>query len=246
MKKILVIGATSAIAQAAMRVWAGEGSAFYLMARNQEKLAQIAEHLKVSGASAVHTSVLDVDDLDRHHDAVAQAFSTLQEIEVILLAAGSLPKQVRCEADPLYALQQFRTNGSSQIALLHHLAARLRQQRYGTLAVISSVAGDRGRRSNYLYGSAKAAVSAFCEGLRGALDPFGVKLLLIKPGMVDTPMTAGIPMPGLLTASAAKVGEDIVNAVRRGKAEIYTPGYWRLIMWIIKLIPVFIFKRLKF
>lgn len=246
MKKILVIGATSAIAQAAMRIWAAEAASFFLVARDEEKLSQVAQNLRVLGASDVTVFVMDINDTSQHAEMLAAGFSKLNEIEIIFLAAGTLPMQDKCEANANYAMQEFATNSSSQIHLLIKAADHLRAQKYGTLAVISSVAGDRGRKSNYLYGSAKAAVSTFCEGLRGSLFPCGVGVLVIKPGMVDTPMTHGLSMPAALTSSADRVGEDIVMAIRRGKSTLYTPGYWKFIMLIIKLIPVGIMKRLKF
>lgn len=246
MKKILVIGATSAIAQAAMRIWAAEEASFFLVARDEEKLFQVAQDLRALGASDVTAFTMDINNTSQHAEMLTRGFSKLGEIEIVFLAAGTLPVQDRCEVDSDYALQEFSTNSSSQIHLLIGAAKHLKVQRYGTIAVISSVAGDRGRKSNYLYGSAKAAVSTFCEGLRGSLHPHRIKVLVIKPGMVDTPMTRGLSMPAALTSSADKVGEDIVMAIRRGKSVLYTPGYWSVIMLIIKLIPGSIMKRLKF
>lgn len=246
MKKILVIGATSAIAQAAMRIWAAEGAAFFLVARDAEKLSQVSSDLRVLGAGDVSTYTMDINDNLQHAQMLEAGFSKLGEIEIVFLAAGTLPVQSECEVNADYAMREFATNSSSQIHLLIETAKYLKVQKYGTLAVISSVAGDRGRRSNHLYGSAKAAVSVFCEGLRGSLFSHGIEVLLIKPGMVNTPMTRDLILPALLTASADRVGGDIVMAVRRKRSTLYTPGYWRLIMLIIKLIPVGIMKRLKF
>jgi short-subunit dehydrogenase len=116
--------------------------------------------------------------------------------------------------------------------------------RTGTLAVISSVAGDRGRASNYVYGSAKAAVSAFCEGLRMRLFHTGVHVLTIKPGPVATPMTAGMKMPAIIVATPEKVARDIVRAVRRKAATLYTPWFWRPIMFVIRALPAAVLRRL--
>lgn len=246
MKKILVVGATSAIAQAAMRIWASEGASFYLVARDSEKLSQVAEDLRVKGAKSVSKFVMDINDTSQHVHMLEAGFSSLKEIEIFFLASGTLPVQSECEENSTYAMREFATNSTSQIHLLIEAAKYFKAQRYGILAVISSVAGDRGRKSNYLYGSAKSAVSTFCEGLRGNLFSHGVDVLLIKPGMVSTPMTHGLPMPTLLTSTADRVGEDIVMAIRRRKSTLYTPGYWRLIMLVIKHIPASVMKRLKF
>jgi decaprenylphospho-beta-D-erythro-pentofuranosid-2-ulose 2-reductase len=136
-------------------------------------------------------------------------------------------------------------NGSSVVALLTLLANRFEQQRAGMLAVITSVAGDRGRPSNYVYGSAKAQVSVFCEGLRARLFKAGVSLTDIRPGFVATAMTRGLPLPGPLVASPEAVARRIVAGVERRKDVLYTPAFWALIMLVIRCIPRFVFKRLK-
>ena len=143
------------------------------------------------------------------------------------------------------ALTKFSSNGLSVISLLILLANRMEKQKSGTIAVISSVAGERGRYSNYLYGAAKAAVSTFCEGLRARLFHSGVHVLTIKPGYVNTPMTQGLPLPKLLVATPEKVAKDIVQAVKRKKNTLYTPHFWAVLMFGVKSIPNSIFKKLK-
>jgi short-subunit dehydrogenase len=143
------------------------------------------------------------------------------------------------------AVREFNTNAVSIIALLTRFANIVEQQRRGTIAVISSVAGDRGRQSNYLYGSAKAALSTFCDGLRARLFKVGAHVVTIKPGFVATPMTAGLPLPGPLVATPEKVAGDIVRAIEKGKDVIYTPWFWWGIMLIIRSIPGRVFKRLS-
>ncbi|MCE4540918.1 MULTISPECIES: SDR family oxidoreductase [unclassified Caballeronia] len=243
MKNIVIVGATSAIAIACARVWAAKGARFVLVARNGERLAQVSADLTARGAQLAACHQLDIDDLDAHAAMLERAVAELRSIDVVLVAPGTLPDQSACEADPSVAVREFNTNATSLIALLTPLANVLEGQRHGALAVISSVAGDRGRPSNYLYGSAKAALSAFLEGLRARLFKKGVHVLTIKPGFVATPMTAGLPLPGPLVATPDKVAGDIVRGIERKKNVLYTPWFWWGIMAIIRNVPQFLFKR---
>lgn len=243
MKKILIIGATSAIATACARLWAGQQASLFLVARNDTQLQQIAADLGVHGASVVHTYTLDLNHLEQHQAMLDACVDRFGEIDQVLIAHGTLPDQQACEHDVALALREFSNNGLSVIALLTRLANQLQEQRHGTLAVISSVAGDRGRPSNYIYGTAKAAVSTFCEGLRARLFRVGVHVLTIKPGFVDTPMTQGLSLPGLLLAQPEQVAVDILRAIEREKSVLYTPWFWWGIMHVIKAIPSAIFKR---
>jgi decaprenylphospho-beta-D-erythro-pentofuranosid-2-ulose 2-reductase len=246
MKKILLIGANSAIAQACSRLWAGEGAAFFLVARDTQKLEQVAADLRARGAAKVDVHSLDVTDF-AHHKAMADAaVNALEAIDIALIAHGTLPDQKACEQNPALAAEAISINATSVIVLATLIASRLEAQRAGTLAVISSVAGDRGRASNYVYGSAKAAVSTFCAGLSARLAKSGVNVLTIKPGFVDTPMTEGMKLPQALDAKPDQVARDIVRAVERRKHTLYTPWFWSLIMLIIRTIPAPIFRRLNF
>ncbi len=245
MKRILVIGATSAIATACCRLWAEQGHEFFLVARDAEKLQQTAQDLEARGAKSVNSFTMDVLDTPQHALMLQQCISTHRQIDIALVAHGTLPDQAACEQDAELALQEFSINGSSVISLLSLLAEQFTLQRCGSLAVISSVAGDRGRPSNYLYGSAKAAVSAFCEGLHARLFKIGVHVITIKPGFVDTPMTQGLALPQALVVSPDYVAKHIVKAIDKKKTVLYTPRFWTLIMLIICNIPTFIFKRLN-
>jgi len=245
MKKILIIGATSAIAHACARNWAGEKAAFFLVGRNTEKLAQAADDLRARGAVSVDVHALDMNDFDAHGTMLDACYRTLTHIDVALIAHGTLPDQQQCEQTSAHALKEFSSNGLSVIAVLTDLANRMEKDRHGTIAVISSVAGERGRPTNYLYGSAKAAVTAFCEGLRARMFKVGVHVLTIKPGFVDTPMTQGLPLPGPLVASAEKVAAIICKAVERKSDSVYAPHFWALIMLAIRNVPTVLFKRLN-
>lgn len=243
MKKILIIGSTSAIATACARRWAVHGAIFFLVGRATEKLSQVAADLSARGAT-VHTHVLDLNHFDQHAAMLDACYAALGQVDIALIAHGTLPDQKACEQDAAVAVQEFTNNGLSVIALLTELANRMEAQKSGCIAVISSVAGDRGRPSNYLYGAAKGAVTDFCNGLRARLFKSGVHVLTIKPGFVDTPMTQALSLPKLLLVTPDKVAQDIVRAVEKRRDTLYTPWFWRLIMLIIIHIPGALFKRL--
>jgi decaprenylphospho-beta-D-erythro-pentofuranosid-2-ulose 2-reductase len=244
-QNILIIGATSAIAEAVAHHYAKAGANLFLVGRDQQKLKTVAANLQARGAKSTHCATADANDYLALEEAIETAWSQMGAVDVALIAHGTLPDQGRCEADLSYAIQEFRNNGETAIACLTLLANRLEPQKKGVLAVISSVAGDRGRPSNYLYGSAKAAVDAFASGLRGRLFKSGVQVLIIKPGFVATPMTANLRLPEKLTATADKVAGDIVKAIRRRKDVVYTPGFWVWIMLVVRNVPGVIFNRMS-
>jgi short-subunit dehydrogenase len=244
MQRVLIIGANSAIAEACARRYAAAGAALFLTGRNAERLQVVADDLRVRGATAVHTSLLDVCDDARQEAVVDETWLTLGVVDVVLIAHGTLPDQARCEVSADYAIEQFTINATATISLLTRLAPRMLAQKQGTLAVISSVAGDRGRASNYLYGSAKAAVSAFASGLRQRLSREGVNVLTIKPGFVDTPMTAEFKK-GPLWASPDTVAAGILRAIDKRRSVAYLPWFWLGIMTVIRSTPEFVFRRIK-
>jgi decaprenylphospho-beta-D-erythro-pentofuranosid-2-ulose 2-reductase len=244
MKRILIIGATSAIAEATARLFAARGDSLVLAGRDLPQLERIANDLKLRGAPGAHVLALDVNDFDKHVAAIQQASDLLNGVDIALIAHGTLGNQGECERDFSLALKELNTNAISVMSLLTQLANRMQAQGSGQLAVIGSVAGDRGRPSNYVYGTAKAAVATFCEGLRARLYPHNVNVLLIKPGFVDTPMTAAFKK-GLLWAKPEKIAALIVRALDRRQQVIYTPSFWALIMLIIRSIPRPLFVRLK-
>lgn len=243
-QNIVIIGATSAIAEACARRWAERPAHFFLVARNAQRLEQIKNDLQTRGASA-DGCVLDANDLQVHAAMVDAARKALGRIDIVLIAHGTLSDQKTCENSADAAVAEIMTNGTSAIALLTHFANVLEAQRSGTLAVISSVAGERGRPSNYVYGAAKAMVTAFCEGLRARLFKVGVHVLVIKPGFVATPMTAQLKLPSLLTATPEAAAADIDAAIQRRRDVLFTRWFWRWIMLIIRMIPNAIFKKLS-
>lgn len=243
-RKILVLGATSGIAEATCRIWAAEGARLFLVARNAEKLAAVAADLKTRGASYVDTAVADLDDTDKHPALLSHAVNSLTGLDIAYLAHGILGDQARAEQDFNTAAQIIYTNFMAPVSLLTWLANFCVQRHAGTLAVISSVAGDRGRKSNYLYGSSKAGLSAFLGGLRNRVDREGVTVLAIKPGPVKTSMTSGMKGSEKF-ADVDKVAQSIVKAIDKRGDVLYVPFQWQPIMFIIRHIPERVFKKLN-
>jgi len=244
MKKVLIIGATSAIAEHCARTWAARGDEIYLVARNEECLQAIAADLRVRGAKQVASFCTDLNDLVRHIELLDAAENTMSGVDIVLVAHGTLSNQKSCEKSVSETLTEIQTNALSLISLLTLIANRFEAKKDGTICVISSVAGDRGRASNYVYGSAKAMVTVFTSGLRQRLHKSNVAVVTIKPGFVDTPMTAGFKK-GFLWSRPSSVASKIVRAIDKKAGEIYVPFFWIVIMNIVKLIPNFIFKKLK-
>ena len=244
LRRVLVVGATSAIATETARIYATGGARLFLAARDPDRLEAVAADLRVRGATSVETALLDVTDHRRCEDVVEQAWAALGGLDVALVAHGVLPDQPRCQASAAEALRSLDVNLLSAVALLTPLANRFEAARAGCIAVISSVAGDRGRQSNYVYGTAKGGLDRFLQGLRNRLHPAGVAVVTLKPGFVDTPMTAAIPK-NLLFASPRRVGRAVHRAIEARRSVAYIPWFWRPIMCLIRGMPESIFKRLR-
>ncbi len=245
MAKILIFGATSAIAEETARLYAKESAEFFLVARNAEKLAAVANDLQTRGATAVHQFVLDFTEYGKHESLIQEVFAQAGTIDIALLAHGSLSDEIKCQESPSFALKELEINLNSFVSLLLILEKFFVKQRSGTIAIISSVAGDRGRKKLVVYGAAKAALSSIGQGLAQRLKEYNVNLLTIKPGIIDTPMTASMESRPLL-AKTDTVAKDIYDAIKTGKVLIYTPWFWRYIMLIIRLLPQFVFLKMKF
>lgn len=244
MRRILIVGATSAIAEATARLFAARGDALCLVGRDAARLAVIAADLGVRGAVRTATATLEVTDYAAHAGVIALAERELGGLDTVLIAHGTLSDQAECETSVDALRREYDINALSVMALLTPIANRFAQQGFGSIAVISSVAGDRGRMSNYVYGSAKAAVSAFLSGLRQRLQKSGVNVLTVKPGFVDTPMTKDFPK-GALWAKPGDIAQGIVKAIDKDRSVVYLPRFWSLIMLVIRNVPEFVFKRVK-
>ena len=243
-RKILVLGATSGIAEACIRLWAGRGDALYLVGRNADKLAVVAADARVRGASHVGTAVANLDDTAGHAEVLAHGVNSLGGLDVAFLALGVLGEQPEAEKNFAAAEQIVHTNFVAPVSLLTWLANYTAQRRAGTLAVLSSVAGERGRKSNYVYGSSKAGLTAFVDGLRNRIDREGVRVMTIKPGPVKTAMTEGMKGSGKF-ADVDAVAGSLVKAIDRGDDVVYVPGIWRVIMAVIRVIPERVFKKMN-
>ncbi|MEJ2361883.1 MAG: SDR family oxidoreductase [Gammaproteobacteria bacterium] len=244
MKRVLILGASSAIAEHTARLFAQRGDRLLLVARNTQRLKTISDDLRVRGALDCDYRVADLSDTSTHDTLLNEASTQLGGLDIVLIAYGTLGEQKACEQDFNAALKELQTNCLSVLSLLTLLANQMEQQGSGTLAVISSVAGDRGRQSNYVYGTAKGAISIFLQGLRNRLSKSRVQVLTIKPGFVDSPMTRDFDK-GLLWVKPAVIAQGIYRAIDKQKDVVYLPFFWRYIMFIIKLIPEKIFKRLS-
>lgn len=243
MKKVMIIGATSAIAVETAKVFAAEGASLFLVARHPDKLQAVADDLR-SRMAQVDTFLADVNDFEKHASSITDAESSMGGIDAVLIAHGTLSDQEKCQQDVDEMLGEFSTNCLSYLSYLTLFGDYFEKKKAGCIAVITSVAGDRGRGSNYVYGAAKAAVTTFLGGLRNRLHESGVSVVTIKPGFVDTPMTAAYKK-GPLFASAESVGKGIYRAMRGGKNVVYLPWFWRGIMCGIRSVPEVVFKRMS-
>ena len=245
MRKILVVGATSAIAQACIRELCNEAEHIFLCARQPARLAAVADDLRVRSAAKVHIRQMDVLDYAQHATVLDEADVAMHGLDLALIAHGELPDQREAERSPQTACQAVEVNLTGAISLLTQIANRFEASGGGTIVVISLVAGDRGRRSNYVYGAAKGALSIFCDGLRHRFAQTQVNVLTVKPGLVDTPMTAAFDK-GPLWASAEEVGRTIGRAIReRPRGVLYVPWFWGPIMCVIRVLPDFILHRMR-
>ncbi|HLJ78176.1 MAG TPA: SDR family oxidoreductase [Acidobacteriaceae bacterium] len=240
--RVLALGATSAIAEATLRLFSERGASFFLVGRNAAKLSAVRDDLVTRGAQGAATCVMDLDNTDAHPAMVQQAIATLGGIDLALLAHGVLGDQAEAQRDFRAAHHILHTNFISAVSLLNALANYFEGERKGVLAVISSVAGDRGRKSNYIYGASKGGLDIVLQGIRHRLHGTNVQVLTIKPGFVATPMTAHLPR-GPLFAQPAKVARDIVTAIQRRKSVLYTPRFWGLIMFAVRNAPARLFHK---
>ena len=244
MKKILIVGATSLIAEHCARIWASRGESLFLVGRDSSRLNILTDDLKVRGAKNTSSYIMEASDFDSHLPMLEKAETALGEINTVLIAHGSLSNQDLCQKDVKLTLSEIRINALSVISLLTHIANKFETKKSGTIAIISSVSGEKGRASNYVYGSSKAMVTAFASGLRQRLHQSNVTVITIKPGYIDTPMTKKYKK-GLLWTKPERVAPTIVQAIDIKREEFYLPQFWGIIMTVIKIMPTTLFKKLK-
>ncbi|WP_297296012.1 SDR family NAD(P)-dependent oxidoreductase [uncultured Methylovirgula sp.] len=243
-QRIVILGATSAIAEAAARLWAANGARIILAGRNEARLNKIAADLKARGASEAIDWPLDFVTADAGAE-LGKMVDRLGGLDLLLLAYGISGDQGELERNPAAAAKVIATNFSSAAAWSLAAAAVLEKQRRGTLLVIGSVAGDRGRRSNFIYGATKGGLAHLVEGIAHKLAPLGARAVIIKPGFVETPMTAGMANNGPLWAKPDAIAPIIVRAGEKGGPVVYAPTFWRGIMLIVRNLPAAVFDRLN-
>jgi decaprenylphospho-beta-D-erythro-pentofuranosid-2-ulose 2-reductase len=241
---IFISGATSAIAQSWARLYAAQGAGFYLLGRDANKLDIVKDDLLARGAREVRLHAVDMALVQDYGSIIAQLYSHWPMVDVALFAQGSLLDQRALEKDISAVRSMFELNAMSYMLPASLIAERMAQAGSGSIVLVSSVAGDRGRQSNYFYGTSKAAVTTFAQGLRNHVFKRGVHVLTVKPGFVDTPMTASMEKGGPLWATPEQIAACIEKGLQKKKDVIYAPWFWRIIMLVIRHIPEIIFKRL--
>ena len=241
MATILILGGTSTIGRAIATELAGRGFDLALAGRDEAELAVVATDLRLRCGVATRVHRVDALDMERHAAALAPCLTP--DLQGVVLAFGYLGDQRRAETDATEARRIVDTNLTGSVTALNVVAAHLARNGGGFVCALSSVAGDRGRRSNYIYGAAKAGLSTYLSGLRNRYASAGVRVLTVKAGIVDTRMSAGMPGSGLAAPPAA-VARSIVRAIVRGRDVVYVPWFWRGIMLVVRMIPERIFKRL--
>lgn len=239
----LILGATSSIAEYVARQYAQESGNLILVGRNSEKLERVSAHLRATGVAAIEKVEMELTDITQHAALLRNLFLKYEHIDRVLIAFGWLPDD-KVTPDLSTAMEAISVNYAAPVSLLLLLAPYMETQRAGVIGVITSVAGDRGREKGYIYGSNKAGLSVFLQGLRLRLKRSKVKLIDIKPGFVDTPMTAHLKKTKLF-ASPERVAQGIVKAMNRNWSPVYLPWFWRYIMWIVRHMPEWLLLELK-
>lgn len=244
--RVVILGALSAMAIAAARLYAAEGAALLLAARNGDRLKALADDLRARGAAQVETAAMDLEaaagEAPKHMADWKARLGGLDHVHVIY---GYLGTQEKASSDPAELARITSSNYSTAVQWCEAAANILREQKHGSVVAISSVAGDRGRQSNYAYGAAKGGLALYLQGLAHSLAPTGARAVAIKPGFVDTPMTDGMKKGGAMWASPEKIGKIIRRAADKGGPIQYAPGRWRLVMMAIRSVPSFVFHKTK-
>jgi len=242
MSYVLIIGAKSDIAKETARTYAKNGYNLYLAARKSEELEDLKTDIEVRSGVEVKLQEFDITDYESHQSF----YDSLSEKPLgVIVVSGYMVEQKLAQKDFSESLQTINVNYTGAVSILNIIANDFERERRGFIVGVSSVAGDRGRKANYIYGSSKAAFSAYLGGLRNRLYESGVSVLTVKPGFVATKMTENLDLPEKLTAQPADVAEDIFSAQQKGRNVLYTKSIWLLVMLIIKHIPEFMFKKMS-
>lgn len=242
--RVAIVGATSTIARAVAQRLADRGATLHLAARNEEAVRRIGQDLQVRQDASVTWSQFEATESTSREHLLETAMREMGGLDVLFVAVGMLGSEEEAQQNPTHLQNVIEVNFTAVAQLLSRAAQRFEAKGEGMIAALSSVAGDRGRPSNYAYGSAKAGLTAFMEGLRGRMHESGVHVLTVKPGPTDTKMTFGMEDPPPLMAKPEQVAADIVAAMKTRRDVCYTPSIWRYIMSLIRLIPPSVFKKL--
>lgn len=245
LKHIVIIGATSGIAVQCARIWAEKGPVrLTLVGRDLQRLKRIGDDILVrspdSDVGFVEANFLDPESIE----ATVNGITEKAKADIVLIAHGTLPEQRDCQNELTQCREALEINGVSPVLCAEAFAMHMEKINHGTIVLLGSVAGDRGRKSNYVYGAGKGMVTRYAQGLQHRFAGTGVKVVLIKPGPTDTPMTAHLKNNGVKLAPVKFVAERIVKAVVKGRSVVYVPGKWRFIMCVIRHLPESIFNRL--
>lgn len=241
-ENVLILGAASDMAVALARTLAREGYSITLAGRNMERLSAIQGDLHVRYKAMVNTVYFDALDFDSHEGFY---HGLAEKPDIVICVFGLLGEQTEAQTNWKHCLDILHSNFTGAVSILNVVANDFERRKKGTIVGISSVAGERGRQSNYIYGSAKAGFTAYLSGLRNRLYRRGVHVLTVKPGFVKTRMIENIPTPEILTASPKKVAESVLNAINRKRNTIYVIPLWRVVMFIVRCIPEGLFKRMN-
>ncbi|MEN9917558.1 MAG: short-chain dehydrogenase/reductase [Pseudomonadota bacterium] len=237
MQSILILGATSSIARACSEIFALRKCKLFLVSRNGTELERIASDLRIRFNVEVEYASFDITQIDAHALFLKKLIDKMGNIDGLIMAVGLI--------DKLDCQKVIAANFTGPILFLEHFVKYLASQKKGFIIGLSSVAGDRGRKPNYIYGASKAALTTYLQGLRNNLYPSKIKILTVKLGLIDTKMVFGGKYPLFLAASPKKTAIKIIRALDKGKESVYIPRIWRVVMLIIRLIPEKIFKRLS-
>ena len=246
MQHMVIIGATSAMAEHCARLWVQAAPVrLTLVGRDEARTRRVADDLRVrSPQSDVQVMTSDFADATAIQRTVSHIVAQAA-VDVVLIAHGVLSDQGTCQDDLLACDAALQINGVSPVLFAEAFAKPMVAANHGTIAIIGSVAGDRGRKTNYVYGAAKGLVSRYAQGMQHRLAHTGVKVVLVKPGPTDTPMTSDLKAKGQKMASVEQVAKDIVKGIASGKPVVYTPGIWQIIMLVVMHLPRFVFNKLN-
>jgi short-subunit dehydrogenase len=242
-QRVAVVGATSSIGRALAGELAAHGARLHLMARDPMEAGRVQSDLQVRYGAAVTFGLFDASQPAMHGESVTEAVAALGGLDLAVVAVGDLGDQRAAEADFAQAQRIIDANYAGLVSVLGHLANYFEKQRHGAILAITSVAADRGRRSNYFYGSAKAGLDRFLQGLRARLYAANVRVLTVKPGYVDSRMTFG--RVSVLIASPQQVARAALRSLRRGRSVVYVPWFWFWIMLLVRAVPESVFRRLS-